>query len=108
MSILVLFAIIAPVTTIRILAQLGYSPSGSLHQGPNELRIRELLAKDFVESQLARMGEPAWFILCTRFLALHKTLISSDFNRIRHQREHYRRRPNLERSTVFVNNSSPH
>ena len=108
LSILVLLVTFASLTTVPILAPAGYSLAGKTCEDADELRIGELLSGGFVNATLTKQGEPAELTLCTKFLALHKALISSALNRILRQRERYLGRPNLERSKVSVNNSSPH
>jgi hypothetical protein len=90
------------VTTIPVLASLGYLSAAVPHQHRDYLRFGELLSEEPVDAASTIRGRPAQFMLCTIFLVLRKTLILADFKRIRAKREHHFCRSNLEQFIGFV------
>ena len=101
------FAVFVSVTTIRILAPLGYSLARVSHQLGDYLRIRELLSEALVDAASTTRRRPDQLMLYTTFLALHKSLISSDFRRICDRCAGNLFRFKLEQFRVFVKHCSP-
>jgi hypothetical protein len=97
-----LLVVFTSVTTKPILAPHGYSSAGGARQSRDNLRSAELSSEEFVDAASTSIGRPVLLMLCTFFLALHKALILSVFNRIRDDRGRYFCRFNLEQFRVFV------
>jgi hypothetical protein len=97
-----LFAVFASVTTIPILAPLGYSCPGVPPQPGDYLRIRELLSEEFVDAASTTEGRAEKLMLCTTFLGLRNALILADLRKIRRERAGESCRFNLEQFADFV------
>jgi hypothetical protein len=97
-----LFAVFASVTTIPILAPLGYSCPCVPPQPGDYLRIRELLSEEFVDAASTSEGRVDKLMLCTTFFGLRKALILADLRKIRRKREGDFCRFNLEQFSDFV------
>ncbi|HKN31504.1 MAG TPA: hypothetical protein VJY34_27965 [Roseiarcus sp.] len=108
MSVWGLLAVFASVTTIPILAALGYSVAAVPRRPGDYFRLRELSSQELVDAPSRIRGRQATLTLCTSFSALHKPLISGDFSKIRQKGDSFFRRFNLEQLRVFVKHWSPH
>jgi hypothetical protein len=97
-----LFAVFASVTTIPVLAPLGYSCAAVPPRPRDYLRIRELLTGEFVDAVSTNMGRAAKLMLCTTFFALCKALISRGFGKLSRKRAGSLCRFNLEHFREFV------
>jgi hypothetical protein len=97
-----LLAVFASVTTIPILAPVGYSLARVSYHPGDYLRLRELLSQELVDDASTTRGRPAALMLCTIFSVSHNALISSDFRRIRDKCERDFFRLNLEQFRIFV------
>jgi hypothetical protein len=106
LSVWVSLAAFELVTIIPVLASLGYSSTGVPHRPRNYLRFGELISEELVDAPSTNLGRPVQFMLCTIFLVLRKTLISTDFTTIRAKRERHFCRSKLAQFKVFVNHSS--
>lgn len=102
MSVWGLFAVFASVTTIPILAPLGYSCAVVPARLGDYLRFRELLTGEFVDAASTTLGRAKKLMLCTNFFVLRNALISAAFREIRQKRPGDFCRVNLEQFAEFV------
>jgi hypothetical protein len=108
LSVSVLFAVFAYVTTIPILAPLGYSLARVPCRRGDYLRLREPLSDEFVDAPSTMRGRQAELTLCTSFSALRKALILAGFSKNGQKRDSNFCRSNLEQFRVFVKQWSLH
>jgi len=96
------FAVFVSVTTIPILAPLGYSLTAVSHRPRDYLRLKELLSEELVDAASTNARRRAQFMLCTIFLFLPNALNLAGFEAIRGKLGREFSRCNLEQFREFV------